>query len=109
MTAEGGPSRRRVSFYVTSTQQPTTAVDPYQNGAPTMVLRVMDLVDLNPIAPDVRVSNYEAGVWYSVTICCDCPRAAGAPVPPWCGVRVRFMQIDGTNSVSAVVFDSVAA
>ena len=109
MTTEGGPSRRRVSFYVSSTQQPTTAVDPYQNGAPSMVLRVMDLVDLNPIAPDVRVSNYEAGVWYSVTICCDCPRAAGAPVPPWCGVRVRFMQIDGTNSVSAVVFDSVAA
>ena len=102
-----GPGRRTLSFYVSSAQQPTSAVDPYQGGPPAMVLRVMDLVDLNPVAPDVRVDDFEGGAWYSVTVCCGCPRAAFAP-SPWCGVRVRLMQIDGTNTISAVAFDSEA-
>jgi len=102
----GQRTNHKISFYMASTHQPTTAVDPYQNGNPSMVLRVMDLIDLNPIAPDVRVDDYNQGVWYSVTICCGCPRA-GFSDSPWCGVRARMMQIDGTNTISAVVFDTV--
>ena len=102
------PTKRRISFYLSSTQQPTSAVDPYQTGSPSMVVRVMDLIDLNPIAPEVRIGDYERGVYYSVTICCSCPVAGRSSTPAWCGVRARFSQIDGTNTVSAVMFDTVA-
>jgi hypothetical protein len=73
-----------------------------------MVVRVMDLIDLNPIAPELRIGDYERGVYYSVTICCGCPVAGRSSTPAWCGVRARFSQIDGTNTVSAVMFDTVA-
>ena len=96
---------RSLSFYMASTQQPTAAVDPYQAGQPSMVVRVMDLRTLNPIAPDLRIDDFGAGVYYNVTICCGCAPGDGA----WCGVRARLMQIDGTNSISAVFFDTPAA
>ena len=96
---------RSLSFYLASTQQPTGAVDPYQTGQPSMVVRVMDLRTLNPIAPDLRIEDFGAGVYYNVTICCGCAPGDGA----WCGVRARLMQIDGTNSISAVFFDTPGA
>lgn len=92
---------RTVSFYVSSTQQPTSVVDSYQNGEPSMVLRIMDINNFNPVAPDVRIDAFDAGQYYSVTFCCGCSNAS-----KWCGVRVRFMQIDGTNTVSGVFFDT---
>jgi hypothetical protein len=95
-----GPVLRNISFYFSSTQQPGSAVDPYQNGPPAMVLRVMDLNTLNPVAPDVRLDAFEGGVYYWVTI-----RCGGGGAPAACGVRLRAMQIDGTNTVSAVFFN----
>ena len=41
-TSNAGPAvLRNISFYFSSTRQPCSAVDPYQNGGPSMVLRVM--------------------------------------------------------------------
>jgi len=94
------PALRNFSFYFSSTQQPTSAVDAYQNGGPAMVLRIMDLNTLNPVTPDVRVDSFDAGVFFWVAV-----RCSGGNSPAACGVRVRAMQIDGTNTVSAVFFD----
>jgi hypothetical protein len=49
----------------------------------------------------VRIDNFDGGVYYFVTI-----RCGGGGGPAACGVRVRAMQIDGTNTLSAVFFDS---
>jgi hypothetical protein len=104
MTADpSSPAYRTVSLYMSSTQQPTAAVDPYQAGGPSQALRVMDLRTLNPVAPDVLIESYDGGAWFSATICCGCDATT------WCGLRVRIMQIDGTNSLSAVAFDTAPA
>ena len=100
LTNAGPPVLRNISLYFSSTRQPTAAVDPYQTGGPSMVLRVMDLNTLNPVAPDVRIDSFDGGVYYWVTIRCGASDAAA------CGVRVRAMQVDGTNTVSAVFFDT---
>jgi hypothetical protein len=102
---------RTLSFYVSSRSQPTSAVDAFQTGGPSMVARVMDLRTLNPITPSIRFDNFGDGTWFSVTICCGACAAGGASsnVASWCGVRLRLMQVDGTNTVSAVVFDSAPA
>ena len=106
MTQSAQPVWRTLSFYVCSAQQPTSTVDAYQNSASTsMILRIMDLNTRNPIAPDVRFDAFDTGAWFSVTICCGCN---GNATFSFCGVRARFMQIDGTNTISAVVFDTSA-
>jgi len=107
MTQSAQPVWRTLSFFVCSAEQPTSAVDAYQNSASTsMVLRIMDLNTRNPIAPDVRFDAFDTGAWYSVTICCGC---SGNSTFSFCGVRARFMQVDGTNTISAVVFDTASA
>lgn len=102
LTNTGPPVLRKISIYFSSTHQPTSAVDSYQNGGPSMVLRVMDLNTLNPIIPDMRIDHFEGGVYFWVTIRCG----GGSTTIATCGARVRAMQIDGTNTVSAVFFDT---
>ena len=64
--------------------------NPYQ-APPRMALRVMDLQTGAPVLADPLVERYEGGVWYGV----EYDR----------GLKLRFMSIDGVNTVSAVVFD----
>jgi hypothetical protein len=107
MTMPATPVWRSISFYISSARQPTSVVDAYQSStSASMVLRLMDLNTRNPIAPDTRFDNFDSGTWFSVTICCGCD---GNATFSYCGVRARFMQIDGTNTISAVLFDTAAA